>query len=577
MKTSINRYKTKLALLSMTTLPLFANATEVRVTVENLAPSDGLYFTPVWFGFHDGSFDLHDIGGAASAGLESLAEDGMTATLDGEFGSADGRQSNVLAAPSGIGPGLYNPGAIASFTLDLNTAENRYLTYASMLLPSNDAFFGNGNPLAVELFDADGNFTGERTIIIIGENIYDAGTEVNDTMGAPFSMIGGTSSDEGGLVALHSGLDNFIGSALGNGDILGSAFSSSTQIARITISEVVPTTVQLQVTVENLAPSDGLYFTPVWFGFHDGSFDLHDVGGAASAGLESLAEDGMTDTLNGEFGSADARQSYVLAASSGIGPGLYNPGAIASFALDLNTAANRYLTYASMLLPSNDAFFGNGNPLAVELFDTDGNFTGERTIIIIGENIYDAGTEVNDTMGAPFSMIGGTSSDEGGLVALHAGLDNFIGSALGNGDILGSAFSSSTQIARITISELVPSADALLTGAEDLGNGFYDTDDFGVVFSASPWFFSAEFGWFFSYSENTNAVAWYFFTAPEFNTWVFVDGTFLDGGNFWGYALSATNQVSGWFFYAEEASVDDENFYFIFAPEGAPSIFNDAQ
>ena len=45
-----------------------AGAVSVRVTVTNNAAAGGIYLTPMWIGFHDGGFDLFDIGGAASAG-----------------------------------------------------------------------------------------------------------------------------------------------------------------------------------------------------------------------------------------------------------------------------------------------------------------------------------------------------------------------------------------------------------------------------------------------------------------------------------------------------------------------------
>ncbi|VAW48354.1 hypothetical protein MNBD_GAMMA04-105, partial [hydrothermal vent metagenome] len=44
-------------------------ALEVKVKVENLSPEGGLYFTPLWVGFHDGLFDLYDRGAAASEGV----------------------------------------------------------------------------------------------------------------------------------------------------------------------------------------------------------------------------------------------------------------------------------------------------------------------------------------------------------------------------------------------------------------------------------------------------------------------------------------------------------------------------
>ena len=44
-----------------------AAAVEVHVTIENLAPEAGNFLTPVWVGFHDGTFDVYDLGAPASA------------------------------------------------------------------------------------------------------------------------------------------------------------------------------------------------------------------------------------------------------------------------------------------------------------------------------------------------------------------------------------------------------------------------------------------------------------------------------------------------------------------------------
>ncbi|MGJ8640610.1 MAG: spondin domain-containing protein [Opitutaceae bacterium] len=227
-----------LALISLGFLSAANAAFDVRVSVINNAASDGVYFTPVWSAFHDGSFDLFDSGSAASAGLAELAETGSPATLNTEFGTAGGRLATSLASASGIGPGLFDPGRSASFDITLDETNNRYFSFASMLLPSNDAFIGNGDPLANELFDAMGTFNGPLTITLFGSNVYDAGSELNDTFGAPFSMIGGTSTDTNVGVSIHAGLDNFIGSQLGNGDVLGQAFTDMTPIATITVTAV---------------------------------------------------------------------------------------------------------------------------------------------------------------------------------------------------------------------------------------------------------------------------------------------------------------------------------------------------
>ena len=49
---------TTLTLASALVTTLGAQSLTVNVTLENLGSSGGLYLTPVFTGFHDGSFDL---------------------------------------------------------------------------------------------------------------------------------------------------------------------------------------------------------------------------------------------------------------------------------------------------------------------------------------------------------------------------------------------------------------------------------------------------------------------------------------------------------------------------------------
>ena len=180
------------------------NAQQIEVQVENLSPSDGFFFTPVWSGFHDGSFDLFNSGEAASPGLELIAEEGNFSTLSAEF--AGSGTDGAVFSPGGFGGApVFDPGETSSAVFDIS-ANDRYFSFASMIIPSNDAFIGNSNPLAYEVLDSNGEFTGPIVIEIFGADIYDAGTEVNDAQGAAFSALGGISSDEGGVVALHTGL-----------------------------------------------------------------------------------------------------------------------------------------------------------------------------------------------------------------------------------------------------------------------------------------------------------------------------------------------------------------------------------
>lgn len=177
--------------LSVMTASLQAQPMDVVVTVENLAPGGGIYFTPVWLGFHNGSFDLFDPGGLASEALEGLAEDGDGAALRESFAAAVGGDAGgmdeVLTAPEGFaGAPVFDPGDRASVHLTVDSMANRYMSFVSMIIPSNDAFIGNHNPYGIELFDAAGHFKGKQIITVLGSMIWDAGTELNTEMDAAF-------------------------------------------------------------------------------------------------------------------------------------------------------------------------------------------------------------------------------------------------------------------------------------------------------------------------------------------------------------------------------------------------------
>ncbi|MGP1272264.1 MAG: spondin domain-containing protein [Phycisphaerales bacterium] len=221
-----------------------AGAQAVSITFENLLPAGGLAFTPVFLGLHDGSFDLFDNGSPASPGLEEVAELGSTGTLAAEFASA---APNGYSATTAGGP-IVGGGSVTTTLNVTNPADARYFSYASMVVPTNDLFIGNGNNLAFEIFDAAGNFNGPLTITLFGTNVYDAGTEVNNAdNGAAFlAGIDATQGEvEGGNVSLFISdpgyiayLDSLVGRTTAPGFVIESTFSQQTPIARITI---VPT------------------------------------------------------------------------------------------------------------------------------------------------------------------------------------------------------------------------------------------------------------------------------------------------------------------------------------------------
>ena len=76
----------------------------------------------------------------------------------------------------------------------------------------------------------------------------------------------------------------------------------ATGIANVSVSLAPPATpVDVTFTIVNNAPENGVFLTPVWLGFHDGTFDLFSSGESASASLERLAEDGNTAPLSAAF------------------------------------------------------------------------------------------------------------------------------------------------------------------------------------------------------------------------------------------------------------------------------------
>ncbi len=190
---------------------------DVRIIVTNTAPAGGTFQTPLWIGFHDGGFDIHDLGMPASLyfpgsnALERLAEDGNADSLIAEFttlgsGTVQGLLSGLLGPEDGpIAPGETVSGI---FRVDSVAAGSQYLSYATMVIPSNDAFLANGDPLAYPAFDVGGTFVGTN-FVVPGSAALDAGTEVNDELPANTAFFGQTVPDtgvvEGGNVAAHPG------------------------------------------------------------------------------------------------------------------------------------------------------------------------------------------------------------------------------------------------------------------------------------------------------------------------------------------------------------------------------------
>ena len=219
-------------------VPAHAAPFTVTVTVENRAPARGNLLTPVWIGFHNGTFDLYNPGQVVSPALERLAEDGSTAPLSALFAASAG----AITDGTSFGPsGPIAPGQSTTSSFVLDSSQLTYFSYASMVIPSNDAFIANGNPLAFQVFDGTGRVT-TVDFTILGSMVLDAGSEVNDEIPMNTAEFGQTVPDTGvaqnGVVTLHPGFR-----PAGSGGILDDEMFANAdftaagyQIARITVT-----------------------------------------------------------------------------------------------------------------------------------------------------------------------------------------------------------------------------------------------------------------------------------------------------------------------------------------------------
>ncbi|WP_420863105.1 spondin domain-containing protein [Algirhabdus cladophorae] len=222
-----------------------AQAASVKVTIENLSEENGLYLTPLLNVFHDGTYAGFTEGQAASTQLEAIAEEGMVGSeIDRVNALNIGAQTAVATGPAGFGsmpgqPPVLDAGEVSSFTIDLDPTSNRYFSFLSMVIPSNDTFIGNSSATAYELFDGAGLFTDLATIFVDIDDVWDGGTEENDGQGAAFSTAGGTATDTTGTVSSVSSLDFLFGQPTAAGFIVDGA-DVGTRLASISFSQVAP-------------------------------------------------------------------------------------------------------------------------------------------------------------------------------------------------------------------------------------------------------------------------------------------------------------------------------------------------
>ncbi len=197
--------------LTATMLPLMLASvcfaqTEIRVEITTNGP---VALAPAFAAFHDGSYDIFNVGDTASAGLELLAEVGDASSLIGDL-------------PAGVTAGGFAPGGpfmpnggTGSRQFTVSSGQSHF-SLASMVLPSNDWFIGNDSAMDISglLSAAPGT-----SVSFALATAYDAGTEEEDFQFSPGNpLVGITTPSNPGLgaetteaISMVSGPDPFSG------------------------------------------------------------------------------------------------------------------------------------------------------------------------------------------------------------------------------------------------------------------------------------------------------------------------------------------------------------------------------
>jgi hypothetical protein len=383
------------------------------IAAKNVSVLSGAISTtvsPFYVATHASTFKLFTAGAAAPVGLEGLAEDGNPAALvtatTGVTGA--GTVSAQGAAPLAAGDTL-------TFAVTPLAATPR-LSFAAMISQTNDAFIATP-PEGIALLDATG---APRPAADVQDELnrlvanWDAGTEANQVPGAGADIgtkqatVNQGAADTNTLVRRYADSTN---------DLAGANLGG---FATVVVTQ--GSAGAFNVTVSNT--SAGAFvgsLSPVSWAVHDATTKLFQVGKAVSAGLQSLAEDGIGVTLGTEL----AANTHVL--SKGVGASPIATGLNYTFSVTPD-AAHPNLSLVSMVVPSNDTFLALGES-GVALLDATG---APRSDVAIAADVatllaaYDAGTELNQAGAAGPSMAGlqltpnTGAADGNGLVRLLA-------------------------------------------------------------------------------------------------------------------------------------------------------------
>ena len=337
--------------------------------------------------------------------------------------------SGVFNTPVGSAqPGPALPGSAYQWTFHANPGDN--LSFATMFVQSNDWFFAP-DERGIPLYHADGSaMTGNVTDYV---KLWDSGTEVDQPVGTGADQAPRQSGANVGAADPHTNVRRVLSADLPATHELIDVNLSYASNGRFTVrinnisgNSKQPSPLAPGVGVVHSAPAplfingeadlgyglEGLAedgnaaglaahlamhtgintpLAPVAWTVHTQPNALFTVGQKASPGLETLAEDGGPASLVAELDQAKKGAAAVGRGASGAGPILAPDG---NYSFEITAVSGEHLSLATMFVQSNDWFFSLRN---IPLFDANGKaLSGDVTHLV---NLYDAGTEINETPG----------------------------------------------------------------------------------------------------------------------------------------------------------------------------------
>ena len=367
--------------------------------------------------------------------------------------------SGVFNTPTGATePGPLLPGN--SYEFSFNAAPGDRLSFASMIVQSNDWFIGP-NTSGIALFNDGSPVSGDISDQL---SIWDAGTEIDQEPGLgldqaprqagpdtgeidPNNTVRLVASEAGGLsagdivrVILTVTGDNSFTVSIENiseGSLLPTPFAPGvwvvhTQDGPLFSEGAADPGLGLEALAEDgnpaglaevLAGQSGLLtpFAPGVWAVHTEADVLFTAGQAdRGLGLAALAEDGNPATLAEALATLVGASGLFNTPVDASEPGPLLPGNAYEFTFE--AAPGDKLSFATMFVQSNDLFYAPDGA-GIDLFNAAGvPVTGDVTDQVL---LWDAGSEVNEVPGfgsnqAPRQAGPDTGPDENGVVQVVA-------------------------------------------------------------------------------------------------------------------------------------------------------------